>query len=223
MNPTASQRISALIGAMMLVLALVSDRQAAALYTGLIQIPAAQVLPPGAYELILEVDMGAGDNNTTAVIVDSQFGLTPRLDAGIDFDLGLGADSVLVGNLKYLFATDSKHTWGAALGVYTLSTALRSAEYVVASRYLGGCDVHLGLMHLNNGNQWFAGLNSSFLKRLTFMGDHVSGQGNYSSVGVQYNFNDRFNVLAGVLFPNTSGCDTQYTVQLTLAGPYSVD
>lgn len=223
MSAPTSQRTFPLIGAMMLVLALVSHGRALALYTGLIQIPAAQVLPPGAYELILEVDVGAGDNNSTAIIVDSQFGLTPRLEAGIDFDLGLGADSVLVGNLKYLFATNSKHTWGAALGVYTLSTALRSAEYVVASRYLGGCDVHLGLMHVNNGNQWFAGLNSSFLKRLTFVGDHISGEGNYSSLGVQYNLNDRFNVLAGVLFPNTSGCDTQYTVQFTLAGPYILD
>lgn len=212
-----------MIGAMMLVLALASDCQATALYTGLIQIPTAECLKPGVYGLILQGNAGAGDEDTTAVILDSQFGLTPRLEAGIDFDLGLGADSVLLGNVKYLFATDSEQTWGAALGVYTLSTALRSAAYIVGSRYLDVGDVHLGLAHLNNGNQWFAGLNSTFLKRLTFMGDHISGEGNYSSLGVQYNVNTRFNVLVGVLFPNTSGCATQYTLQITLAGPYRLD
>jgi hypothetical protein len=215
--------MSAFIGVMMLALALASDRRAEALFTGLVQIPTAGCLTPGTYELTLEVDVGAGNNNTTAIVADTQFGLMPRVEAGVDFDLGLGADSVALPNVKYLVATNSKQTWGAALGVFTLSVAQRSAAYAVVSQSIGAGDAHLGLLHVAHRNRSFAGLDWSISDRYVFMGDYVSGEGNYSSLGVQYNVSDRFNVLAGVLFPNTGGFDTQYTVQFTLVGPYTVD
>ena len=52
------------------------------------------------------------------------------------------------------------------------------------------------------------------------MADYTSGKANYSSVGVNYHFNDRVGIMAGVEIPNDRTLnDQRYSVHLVFNGP----
>lgn len=170
-----------------------------ACYSGLIIIPTADMVEPGKYAIEPQLDGSLAESSIDTRILNSQFGLSPRLEAGVDFDLSDDADPRVLGNLKYLAAPGSKRAAAIALGVCNMGSHIRSNPYVVATHELGSLRGHFGVMRIEGNNRWFAGMDRAVTDRLTLMADYTSGDENFSSVGFDYQFKDEFGVRKSVV------------------------
>lgn len=189
-----------------------------ACYSGLIIIPTADMVEPGKYAIEPQLDGSLAESSIDTRILNSQFGLSPRLEAGVDFDLSDDADPRVLGNLKYLAAPGSKRAAAIALGVCNMGSHIRSNPYVVATHELGSLRGHFGVMRIEGNNRWFAGMDRAVTDRLTLMADYTSGEENLASVGFNYQFKDEFGVMAGVLFPNSGDEDAGFSLHLVFTG-----
>jgi len=193
---------------------------ASALFTGLVQIPTARVLDPNTYNVQFEFDGPLSETAVDTNLLETQFSLNPRLEAGIDLDMNGTSKSRFLGNLKYVICTAEQGRCALALGGFTLTSQLDDVPYVIATRDFGGFTLHVGGAELDEAHPWWLlGADSGISNKVVWMADYISGEGNYSSVGVQYNFSNRFNVQWAVLFPNSSGFGTRFSLQITIIGP----
>jgi hypothetical protein len=204
----------------MMVFAACCATPCAAIFTSLVQIPTARVLDANTYEVQFEFDGRLSEAAVDTNLLETQFGLNPRLEAGIDFDMNGTSKSRFLGNVKYVVCTAENGSTELALGDFTLSSQLDDVPYVVASLGFGDFSLHVGGSQLDEAHPWWMlGADSGISNKVVWMADYISGEGNYSSVGVQYNFSNRFNVLGAVLFPNSSGFGTRFSLQITIIGP----
>ena len=185
-----------------------------ACYSGLIIIPTADMVEPGKYAIEPQFDGALAGPSVDTRIVNSQFGLSPRLEAGVDFDLSDDAEPRVLGNFKYLVAPGSKRAPAIALGVWNAGSRIRSSLYVAATRDYGSLRGHFGVMHIEGNNCWFVGADRALTDRITLMADYTSGKENFSSVGFNYQFKDDFGAMAGVLFPNAGDEDAGFSLHL---------
>ena len=191
-----------------------------ACYSGLVVIPTADMVEPGKYAIEPQLDGSLAGPSVDTRILNSQFGLSPCLEAGVDFDLSDDADPRILGNFKYLAAPGSKRAPAIALGVCNMGSHIRNNPYVVATHELGSLRGHLGVMRIGGDNRWFAGAERALSDRLTLMADYTSGEENFSSVGFNYQFKDEFGVMAGALFPNSGDEDTGFSLHLVFTGSW---
>jgi len=202
------------------VLLLATGIPCVACYSGLAVIPTADMVPAGEYGLEPQFDGSCEGGSVGTRILNTQFGITPRLDAGVDFDLSDDADPRVLGNFKYLAVNGGTRSPAVALGVCNLGSNIRSSPYVAATHGFGALRGHAGLMRIEGNNRWFIGADRNVTERLMLMADYVSGDENSSSVGFNYQFNDGFGILGGVLFPNADGEETGFTLHFVFTGSY---
>jgi len=189
-----------------------------ACYSGLVVIPTADMVEPGKYAIEPQFDGSLAESSVDTRILNSQFGLSPCLEAGVDFDLSDDADPRVLGNFKYLAAAGSKRAPAIALGLCNAGSNIRSNPYVVATHELGSLRGQLGVTRIEGNSRWFAGLDRALTDRLTLMADYTSGEENLASVGFNYQFKDEFGVMAGVLFPNSGNEDAGFSLHLVFMG-----
>ena len=194
-----------------------------ACYTGLTVIPTAEVLDHGEYGLEQQFDGAFAAPEESGQVFDMEFGLLPRLEAGVDFDLAEDSDTRVVLNAKYLVCAEQSRTPAVALGFCDLATSVRGTSYLVATKGFGPVRGHVGVMRMDGRDRWFAGSDLAQSERLTLMADYVSGAENASSVGASYQVNDRFGVMAGVVIPNEREASLGFTLHLVLNGPFSTE
>ena len=195
---------------------------ASATFTGLIQIPIAYCLDPGRYELDLQWNGRFDALAVNGSFVNTQFGLAPRVEAGVDFDLTPHSGGIAIGNIKYLFAESADSPFGAAVGVSTLATDQATSCYVVGSARFSTFDGHVGVLHSAGENSVMLGYDQFLTSRLILMADYISGSENYSAVGVVYEIRRPFFLQAACLIPNQAEGDLQFQVLFTLFGPFSL-
>ena len=220
-NVTTSLRLKSLILMAAVVATAILVLAAApcqACYSGLIIIPTADMVEPGKYAIEPQFDGSLAESSVDTRILNSQFGLSPRFEAGVDFDMSDDADPRVLGNFKYLAAPGFKRAPAIALGVCNAGSRIRSSPYAAATRDFGSLRGHLGFMHIEGSNRWFAGMDRALTDRLTLMADYTSGEENLASVGFNYQFEDEFGVMAGVLFPNAGDEDTGFSLHLVFTG-----
>lgn len=203
------------------VLIAVSAIRADACYTGLTIIPTAEVLDHGEYGIEQQFDGAFPLRGADARILNIEFGIVPRWEAGLDFDLIEESETRVLLNAKYLVCPCGRHGPALAIGLCNAGSNVRSSPYLVASQDFGGPRAHLGVVRTDRVNRWFVGTDFAVNDRLTLMADFVSGPENSSSTGISYQFDDRFGILAGVMLPNARGQDAGFTLHLVLNGPFS--
>lgn len=201
------------------ILLVLAAAPALACYTGLTIIPTADVIGANTYGIELQLD---GDVPTPAPdtrILNTELGFGDRLEAGVDLDLSEGADHRVLFNAKCQIARNAQGTKLLALGVCNVGHGLHASSYVVATRDYGTVRGHLGLIRTTEANRPFVGLDRPLNDRVTSMVDYTAGDESCSSVGINYQHDDRFGVLGGLQFPNAGG-KTLFTVHFVFNGPY---
>ena len=194
------------------LLALTTGVPALGCYTGLTIIPTAETIEPGKYGIEMQFDGAFAQGNAHTHIFNTEFGLVPRLEVGVDFDLSQGTDSRVLLNAKYLLLAAGKNTPALALGICSVAHGLKSSPYFVATYDFGALRGHLGSTIMDGNNRWFIGADRALTDKLTLMADYTSGEENFSSFGFSYQFNDHFGVMAGALFPNAGNEETGFTI-----------
>lgn len=194
--------------------------RADAAFTGLIAIPTADVVPPGQYGAEFQMNGELAARTIDGRIINSEFGLAPRVEAGLDLDVSDDADGRALLNAKYLITPSNAHRPAVATGLFSLGPRLKSSGYVVATQPFRGFRAHGGFMRIDDRDRWFIGADAPITKRVTLMTDFISGSDNFSSVGINFAMGERYCILAGVLFPNQHGQPTQFNLHLCLSGSY---
>ncbi len=193
---------------------------ARACYTGLVNIPTAEVVEPRQYGIELQLDGSFARGNADTRILNTELGLTPRFEAGVDFDLSHEAEARTLLNAKYLLSLGGKTRPALAIGVCNVGHDISATPYLVATQEFRGLRGHLGAARIDDHSRWFIGVDKPINEKLTLMTDYTSGADNCATVGVSYQFTDAFGVMAGAILPNSHGEDTGFTVHFVLNGPY---
>ncbi len=191
-----------------------------ACYSGLCLIPTADTIEKGYFSFEFQVDGSVRRLTADTYILNTQLGLTDRLEAGVDFDLSDEAEHRAYFNLKWTVLKGRSGKWAIAAGLQNIDSRFRKqGPYLVATREVGPVRGHLGVMRLEGVNRMIAGVDTAVTERLTLMADYTAGRENFSSAGLDWRINDRLEMLAGVLFPNGGGEGTRYTVHVIICGP----
>jgi len=188
-------------------------------YSGLTVIPTTDVVGAGQYSLDLQTDGSLPVPRADFYLLNTEFGIGDRFEAGVDFDLSEDADPRVLLNAKYVFARNADNTRALAAGISSLADGVKSVPYVTGMADLRAFRLHLGMLHQEGMDRWFAGVDRELTDKLYACADYTNGDENYSSVGVNYQFTENTGVFAGVLFPNAGG-DTEFTLHLVFCGSY---
>lgn len=180
-------------------------------YSGLLVIPTASTVGENVYSCELQADGVVEGLTMDATLFNNEFGLGKRWEIGADIDFE-NSDSRLIGNAKYVAYGSDEGPVAIAVGVAGVANYLRPTFYGVATIGSGATHLHLGTMRIEGSNRLIAGLDRH-LGKFTLMGDYTSGTDGLSSLGLNYQVNDNFGVMAGALFPNDSS-DAGFTVHL---------
>lgn len=200
-----------------IVLFALASQPASACYSGLLLTPTADTVGAGNYLFDFEVDGNGQARTVDTYLLNSDFGIGSRLEAGVDYDFTSGADPKTVLNGKYQFLNAKALTM--AVGFCSIGQNLTSNPYIVATYNYEAFRGHVGVIRTDGTRHWFVGADKAVTKKLLLLADYTSGDTNYSSFGVYYQAKNNIALLAGAEFPNTTG-DTLFTAQLVLTGSY---
>jgi hypothetical protein len=190
-----------------------------ACYSGLTIIPTADVIGANTYGIELQFDGSPSAPFADTRILNTELGFGDRFEVGVDFDLSEDADPRSLLNAKYHLSRNSEGTKLLALGVCNVADGLKANPYLVGTRDFKSCRGHLGLIRTEKSHRVFAGIEKPLTDQVTAMLDYTAGDESYSSIGMNYQHNDSFGVLAGLQFPNGGG-RTVSTIHFVLSGPY---
>jgi hypothetical protein len=169
------------------------------------------------YGIEFQMDGSVQESETDTNIVNTEYGFTDRIEAGVDFDMSVDADPRALLNTKYVFAKRVDERQAMAIGTCSVANNFKSNPYIVGMNDFGFARLHAGVMRIDGKNRWFAGTDRAINDRLTFMADYTYGDENFSSAGFNYQYSDAFGMLAGAQFPNEGG-DTLFTLHLVFTG-----
>jgi hypothetical protein len=183
-----------------------------AVYSGLVNIPTADVLGEKAFAVSAQ-PLGPASDLAANLYIDTQMGIIKGLEAGIDFNLE--AKPKLAANVKYSPDYDL-YGGKAAVGFYNLADGAKVIPYAVYTKGFEGFRVHAGIIKPTKNVQVMVGADAPAMDKVTVMADYVSGTGSPTTVGFNYQATPEFGVLPGVYF--VKGSKPVYTAYITYAG-----
>ncbi len=199
-----------------------AGRTAWACYSGLLNIPTADMVPAENVSAELQIDgviRGLADDTR---LLNTELGITDRLELGLDLQND-GDDSpervYPVLNGKLLILKGGEKSPALAAGIYAIdaSDPVANVPYLALTQDFKFFRAHFGVEKIEDHYRPFIGLDRDLTEKITFMADYTYGPENFASLGGNYQLNDHFGVMAGLMFPN-SGDDLRFTVHLVLCG-----
>lgn len=184
--------------------------------SGLNVIPTADILPPGSLSLEGETTgtrapLASGGDRFALL----QAGVTPRLEIGVDREVG-DVDQQPLFNVKWLLLPDGSRAPALALGVQNVARGAQAETYLVATRSFGKPRLHLGALHSPDTVRLLAGVDVALGNRITFQADHTGGGDGLSSVGLALQLGPRASLTYALLFP-AGDAHTGHLLNLALA------
>lgn len=189
-------------------LLLLAGLSALATPSTLITIPSTDIQPTGVWHLGVDSLVYTGGNEAPASFVDLglTYGLTPRIEVGVDFVSGF--DNPLWLNAKVQLLSPEQAPVAMAAGIYNYSTADASnqeVKYVIASRAFDQFRVHLGGFAANDelfgddDTGILGGVEYTAAAPWWFAVDYFSGENPLGSLnlGVGYALTDKIGVILG--------------------------
>jgi hypothetical protein len=179
--------------------------QAFAYPTSLLIMPTADVLEDGWLRLEAESD---GDptpfSGSTEQLLCTQFGLTRRLEAGLDL-VGLGAEPRCELNAKWQVVPESGGCPAAAVGLLGMTRSSAVSEwYAVLSKSAGSLRLHGGLL-ADDAAHGMVGVEHWPRERTGLMAEWITGPHGYLSAGADQDLGGGFGVLLYYGHSNTRG------------------
>ncbi len=188
-----------------------------ACYSGLALIPTTDTVGAKQYGIEFQTDGSITHPKADTFILNTEYGITDNVEAGIDYDFSSGVDSRILFNAKYRFLKSADEKQAFAIGICNLTSKNKSNPYLVGTQDFKILRGHVGLMEIDEKTRYFIGIDRDINDKLNIMADYTSGDDNYSSIGANYQITDKFGVLAGVQLPNSGG-ETLFTLHLCLSG-----
>lgn len=172
--------------------------------TSLNLIPTADVMESGSLSLQYENDgyekpYGADAENLYFI----QVGITPRLEAGVDF-CSAGSSTETVLNAKYQLLTETKTRPAFSIGTMGIGKGYKPTYYAAAAKDLGPGRLHLGATGDKDTAELLAGYEYSLNDDLCLMADYIGGHEGYASVGACKSTRYGVDVLVAYGFSNDS-------------------
>ena len=208
---------NSVIRLVLLTLTMTLGMQAGACYSGLVVIPTADVIGNKQFTIEPQIDGTTSKFQTDTYLLNTEFGLSDQFEIGVDFDLSEESDQRLLLNAKYALGPFGKTPWRFAFGITNTGANVDTNPYIVATGELEHFRLHFGVIHIESNERWFVGADKEVGNALTVMADYTSGNDNYSSIGLSYEFNSSLCLFTGVMFPNSEG-DTRFTLHLVYTG-----
>jgi hypothetical protein len=189
-------------------------------YSGLMLIPTAETVGANKYGLDAQLDGVYPALSEDLRILNTEFGIGERFEAGVDFDLSKDAATRLLLNAKYMLSQDAKTRPALAVGFCNTGQHVRTITYLAATHDFTTLRGHLGMIRIEDEDSWFIGADREIAPKLTLMADYTSGKSNFSSLGIGYEFTENLGISAGILFPNSSGDEQRFTLHFCFSGAY---
>ncbi len=190
-----------------------------ACFSGLDFIPTTDLVSRGDYSLNLQVEGPASLLRADTRFLNTQFGLTDRWEAGVDFDLDSGADSEVFLNAKYLLSKSRDEKDAVAVGITNVAHLEKTSPYLVYTHAFQGFRGHLGDMVISGSHHPFVGADTPVNPRVKLMAECTQGANNFAIASVDYTLTSRMDILLGAKFPNAGGA-MQYSLIFTVCGPW---
>lgn len=188
-----------------------------ACYSGLALIPTADTVGAKQYGIELQTDGSLTHPVADTFILNTQYGITDNVEAGIDYDFSKGSDSRLLFNGKYVFLKNEDKKLALAAGICNLGKHTESNPYLAGTKdfdYLRG---HAGVIKTGGKLCGFIGADKDLSDKINLMADYTAGDDNNSSIGCNCQLNDSTALLGGLQFPNNGG-DVTFTLHLCFSG-----
>lgn len=212
-----SKKYFKLLGVIFGLVGLTATAPALGCYSGLVVIPTADTIGKGQYGIELQVDGVLPSQSSETRVINTEYGISDKMEIGVDFDQSKGVEASKLINAKFVIAKLYGANTSIAAGICNLADQSKSNPYLVATKELSACRVHFGAIHMDGKGRMFAGVDRAINDKITLMADYTNGLDNYSSFGLSYQFNSSKSLLAGVEFPNVSG-DSLFTVHFVMNG-----
>ncbi len=183
-----------------------------AVYSGLVNIPTADVLGEKAFAISAQ-PLGPASDLAANLYIDTQVGIIKGLEAGIDYNLAVKPK--LLVNVKYSPDYDL-YGGKAAVGFYNLADGAKIVPYAVYTKGFEGFRVHAGIIKPTVNVQAMIGADAPVMDKVTAMADYTTGTGSWTTVGFNYQATPELGVLPGVIF--VKGAKPVFTAYFTYAG-----
>lgn len=197
------------------LLAAMACGPAHAVYSGLFIIPTADVMTRGQMSFELQLDGGWRLRTADTRIINTQFGLGGRFEAGADLYMH-ETPATPVFNFKYSVPTGKSAPVQVAAGLINYGERRQGTGFVAATRDLKRVRLHAGLLRTPGINQAFMGTDFRIRPNLLGMADYVTGPTGLMSMGVGYTVDKTKSVLLGAMFGNRGG-EARYTCHFVFA------
>ena len=184
-------------------------------------IPTADVMEPGTIRMELENDGYPSIGRTGSVSYSlNQFGLTPKLEFGVDrYDFsGEPQDSL---NVKYLLLKESDAKPAVALGLMDVAEGVNQTYYAVGTRTFGGLRLHAGYIHADYARSPMLGCDQDLGRDTYLLADWIGGSENYLALGLYREFNKSWAVTFFYGFANPGGEDNLAGISLSRTWSFS--
>lgn len=151
--------------------------------TSLNLIPSVDVMEPYTLSIQYEND---GYPNTFQAGSDNlyyfQMGITPKLEAGVDF-LSSGGETKTLLNAKYQFFSETEKHPALSVGAMSIGAGPSPVYYAVAAKTFGKPRLHIGAMGNGDGSEIIGGVDLSLNDSLCLMSDYIGGSEGFASIG----------------------------------------
>ncbi len=199
-SPSLSMVPRAVVAGIVAVLAL-GGGGAWASPSGLLVIPVADILGPGEVSANL---ISQGPNALWSGhrhhLVGLEVGLPGGWEAGVDAALDTDEPNGPWVNAKWQVPTRDPERMAVALGLQNVGHRDTAQPYLALSRALGTGRAHAGVIRAEGKTRWMLGAEAPGGRRLTLLGDYLSGAEGSTALGLGYELAPRWGVVAGYLW-----------------------
>ena len=188
---------------------------------GLALMPTADFVPDREFVAEAQVDGSLESGTGDTRFLNLQLGLADRVEFGIDYDASDDTAEPWLGNAKVLAYRSDEGNALLALGFRNLGDEEMPEGYAVTTWTRGMLRGHLGGTASEERHvDAVVGLDYEWSPGWWGYVEWTSGRENAGSVGVNVPLPGPFDLMTGIVVPNTSADEVGYTVHLVCGAPW---
>lgn len=189
--------------------------------SGLALMPTADFVPDQEWVAEAQVDGSLESGTGDTRFINLQLGLTDRLEFGVDYDASDDTSEPWLGNAKLLAYRSGEGNALLALGFRNLGDEEKPEGYAVTTWTRGPVRGHVGGTYSEERDlDAVVGADYEWSPGWWGYVEWTSGKENAGSCGVNIPLPGPFDLMTGIIVPNSSADEVGYTVHLVCGGPW---
>jgi hypothetical protein len=188
--------------------------------SGLALMPTCDLVPPGEVVIEAQADGTFRDGSPDARFLNTELGITTRLELGVDYDASDGSNERWLGNGKWVFWEASAAHRCAAFGLRNWGDENEPEGYLVGCQEWGALRGHAGAT-CSEANHVDALVGADYEWSPGWWGyaEWTSGPENSGSAGINAPLPGPFDLIMALLVPNASDDEVGYSIHLVCSAP----